>query len=87
MNHLMRELAPVTDGAWTQIDEEAARSLKLFLAARRLVDFAGPLGWDYSAVATGRIERGRRHAARLRGISPTPGAPTGRTPVTVHPRP
>jgi len=56
MNHLMRELAPVTDAAWTQIDEEAARSLKLFLAARRLVDFAGPLGWNYSAVDTGRIE-------------------------------
>ncbi len=56
MNHLMRELAPVTDAAWTQIDEEAARSLKLYLAARRLVDFAGPLGWDYSAVDTGRIE-------------------------------
>jgi uncharacterized linocin/CFP29 family protein len=56
MNHLMRELAPVTDEAWAQIDEEAARSLKLFLAARRLVDFAGPLGWDFSAVATGRID-------------------------------
>jgi uncharacterized linocin/CFP29 family protein len=56
MNHLMRELAPVTDAAWTQIDEEAARSLKLFLAARRLVDFTGPLGWDYSAADTGRIE-------------------------------
>ena len=28
MNHLMRELAPVTEDAWTQIDEEAARSIK-----------------------------------------------------------
>ena len=56
MNHLMRELAPVNDAAWAQIDEEATRSLKHFLAARRLVDFAGPLGWHHSAVATGRIE-------------------------------
>jgi uncharacterized linocin/CFP29 family protein len=56
MNHLMRELAPITDEAWTQIDEEASRSLKHFLAARRLVDFTGPLGWGYSAVDTGRIE-------------------------------
>ena len=39
MNHLMRELAPVTDAAWAQIDDEAARSLTLYLAARRLVDF------------------------------------------------
>jgi uncharacterized linocin/CFP29 family protein len=56
MNHLMRELAPVTDDAWKQIDEEASRSIKHFLAARRLVDFKGPMGWDYSAVDVGRID-------------------------------
>ena len=56
MNHLMRELAPVTDDSWNQIDDEATRSLKHFLAARRLVDFAGPLGWESSAVDVGRIE-------------------------------
>ncbi len=56
MNHLMRELAPVTDAAWAQIDGEASRSIAHFLAARRLVDFAGPLGWQLSAVATGRTD-------------------------------
>ena len=56
MNHLIRELAPITEEAWTQIDDEATRSLKHFLAARRLVDFTGPLGWDYSAVDAGRID-------------------------------
>ena len=56
MNHLIRELAPITDEAWTQIDDEASRSLKHYLAARRLVDFTGPLGWGYSAVAAGRID-------------------------------
>jgi uncharacterized linocin/CFP29 family protein len=56
MNHLMRELAPVTEDAWTQIDEEAARSIKHFVAARRLVDFEGPLGWQHSAVDVGRID-------------------------------
>jgi uncharacterized linocin/CFP29 family protein len=56
MNHLMRELAPITDEAWTQIDDEATRSLKHYLAARRLVDFSGPLGWEFSAVDAGRIE-------------------------------
>jgi uncharacterized linocin/CFP29 family protein len=56
MNHLIRELAPITEKAWAQIDDEAARSLKHFLAARRLVDFAGPLGWDHSAVDVGRVE-------------------------------
>jgi uncharacterized linocin/CFP29 family protein len=56
MNHLMRELAPVSDDAWTQIDGEATRSIKHFMAARRLVDFTGPLGWGYSAVDAGRIQ-------------------------------
>jgi uncharacterized linocin/CFP29 family protein len=56
MNHLLRELAPITDGAWEQIDDEARRSLKHYLAARRLVDFEGPLGWETSAIGLGRIE-------------------------------
>lgn len=56
MNHLNRELAPVTDAAWTQIDDEASRSLKQYLAARRLVDFEGPLGWDHSSIDLGRVE-------------------------------
>ncbi len=56
MNHLRRELAPVTGTAWSQIDDEAARSLKHFLAARRLVDFVGPLGWEHSAVDLGRVD-------------------------------
>ena len=56
MNHLHRELAPIGDDSWTQIDDEASRSLKHFLAARRLVDFTGPLGWDHSSVDVGRIE-------------------------------
>ncbi len=57
MNHLLRDLAPISDEAWDQIDEEARRSLKHYLAARRLVDFAGPLGWQTSAVDLGRVER------------------------------
>ncbi len=56
MNHLMRDLAPITETSWSQIDAEAARSLKHFLAARRLVDFAGPLGWGHSSVDGGRID-------------------------------
>jgi uncharacterized linocin/CFP29 family protein len=56
VNHLTRELAPVTDAAWAQIDAEATRSLTHFLAARRLVDFRGPLGWDHSAVDLGRVD-------------------------------
>jgi uncharacterized linocin/CFP29 family protein len=54
MNHLLRELAPVPTAAWHEIETEATRSLTHYLAARKLVDFTGPLGWDAVAVASGR---------------------------------
>ena len=56
MNHLFRDLAPISDQAWSEIESEATGALKNFLAARRLVDFTGPLGWETSAVALGTIE-------------------------------
>ena len=40
MNHLLRELAPVSGEAWGAIDEEASRTLRHFLAARKVVDRA-----------------------------------------------
>src|SRR5262245_13670904 len=54
MNDLRRELAPITSEAWEAIDDEAKKALKLILAARRIVDFTGPLGWSVSAVSLGR---------------------------------
>jgi uncharacterized linocin/CFP29 family protein len=57
MSPLLRELAPVTAEAWALIEEEAKRTLKLKLAARKLVDFSGPLGWAASAVGDGRVRR------------------------------
>jgi uncharacterized linocin/CFP29 family protein len=56
MNHLLRELAPLSDAAWAEIDEEATRTLSHFYAARKLVDFDGPLGYAASAVGLGRLE-------------------------------
>jgi len=56
MNHLLRELAPITTAGWQEIEKEATRTLKTTLAARRLVDFVGPQGWGASAVGTGRSE-------------------------------
>ena len=57
MNHLMRELAPVADDAWEEISEEASSVLRQFLAARKLVEFSGPKGWDHAAEVTGRVDR------------------------------
>ena len=57
MNFLLRDLAPIPKAAWEEIDEEARRVLKLTLAARKLVDFTGPLGWSTSAIDIGRTEQ------------------------------
>jgi uncharacterized linocin/CFP29 family protein len=56
VNHLLRELAPVSDAAWEAIEEEASRTLCHFLAARKLVDFSGPHGWEHSAETLGRVD-------------------------------
>jgi hypothetical protein len=53
MNNLHRELAPLSDAAWAQIEDEASRTLKRYLAARRVVDVIGPKGTAYAAVGTG----------------------------------
>lgn len=54
MNHLLRELAPISDRGWQLIDDEARQRLAPALAARRLVDFSGPHGWEHSATNLGR---------------------------------
>jgi uncharacterized linocin/CFP29 family protein len=56
MNHLLRDLAPVSDAGWELLDDEARERLSPSLAARRLVDFSGPHGWRRSATNLGRIE-------------------------------
>lgn len=56
MNHLLRGLAPVSEAGWQLLDEEARERLQGPLAARRMVDFSGPHGWQYSATNLGRTE-------------------------------
>ncbi len=55
MNNLHRELAPVSDAAWAQIEEETSRTLKRYLAGRRVVDLRAPGGSALSAVGTGHL--------------------------------
>jgi uncharacterized linocin/CFP29 family protein len=57
MNNLHRALAHISDAAWAQIEEEASRTLKRHLAARRVVDVDGPKGTDFSAVGTGHLRQ------------------------------
>src|ERR1700685_1552099 len=65
MNNLYRELAPISAAAWADIEEEATRTLKRYLAGRRVVDVQGPGGTALSAVGTGHL---RNIAAPKDGI-------------------
>jgi uncharacterized linocin/CFP29 family protein len=50
-----REIAPVTDAAWKEIDERAKEVLKNYLSARRVLHVNGPKGIDYTSVNEGRL--------------------------------
>jgi uncharacterized linocin/CFP29 family protein len=56
MNHLLRPLAPISDTGWGLLDDEARKRSVPALAARKLVDFSGPHGWQYSATNLGRTK-------------------------------
>lgn len=55
MNNLYRQLAPVTDAAWAQIEEEATRTFKRYIAGRRVVDVSEPGGPVTAGVSTGHL--------------------------------
>jgi uncharacterized linocin/CFP29 family protein len=46
VSHLLREQAPITEEGWRLLDTEARERLTPALAARKLIDFSGPHGWD-----------------------------------------
>jgi uncharacterized linocin/CFP29 family protein len=55
MNNLHRELAPISDAAWEQIEEETKRTLKRYLAGRRVVDVPSSEGLALPGVGTGHL--------------------------------
>jgi uncharacterized linocin/CFP29 family protein len=67
MSHLLREHAPISEESWGRIDEEARERLTPALAARKLVDFAGPKGWRHSATNLGRTARVKAPFDRVAG--------------------
>ena len=56
MNHLLRTHAPITEATWKLLDDEARQRSLPTLAARKLVDFSGPHGWEYSATNLGHVK-------------------------------
>ena len=68
MNNLYRGLAPVSDAAWAQIEEEAARTLKRHLGARRIVDVTGPKGLSLAAIGTGHTKQIQSPGEGIRAV-------------------
>lgn len=62
MHHLHQELAPISAAAWSEINDEAERSLRHFFAARKLVDVLGPLGFDASSINVGHTGKSAKVA-------------------------
>ncbi|CAM3324540.1 encapsulin [Mycobacterium frederiksbergense] len=55
MNNLYRDLAPITEAAWAEIEQEATRTFKRHIAGRRVVDVSEPGGSVTAAVSTGHL--------------------------------
>jgi uncharacterized linocin/CFP29 family protein len=74
MNNLHRELAPISEAAWAQIEQEISRTFKRYVAGRRVVDTEGPGGVALSAVGTGHLRNieasDKGVVARLREVNP-----------------
>lgn len=64
--HLTRAVAPISAAAWAQIESEAIGRLQTLLAGRKLVEFRGPFGWQYSAVDLGRTSPAEFPATEVR---------------------
>ncbi|HEV3047235.1 MAG TPA: family 1 encapsulin nanocompartment shell protein [Solirubrobacteraceae bacterium] len=67
MNHLLRSRAPISDTGWRLLDGEARERLTPALAARKLIDFSGPHGWEHSATNLGRTAP--QPSAPVEGVS------------------
>ncbi|HOA79980.1 MAG TPA: family 1 encapsulin nanocompartment shell protein [Defluviitaleaceae bacterium] len=56
MDILKRELAPLTDEAWDEIESKAKEVLENHLSARKAVHVKGPFGLEYTVLSEGRLK-------------------------------
>lgn len=56
MDILKRNLAPLSEEAWKEIDSRAQEVLSSNLSARRVLNVDGPKGWDFTVLSEGRID-------------------------------
>lgn len=57
MDFLRRELAPLTQKQWKEIDKRAKEVFSTQLHGRTIVDILGPFGWEYAAHPIGEVEK------------------------------
>lgn len=53
---LHRELAPITNKVWGEIDNRAMEVIKSYLSARKVVKVNGPFGLDFNVITEGRLD-------------------------------
>jgi uncharacterized linocin/CFP29 family protein len=56
MDILKKSLAPITDEAWSEINDQAKKVFNSILSARTFVDVNGPKGLGFQAVPLGRLD-------------------------------
>lgn len=56
MDILKRNLAPLSEEAWKEIEDQAKLTIKANLTTRSVTDISGPHGWKLGAVPTGRVQ-------------------------------
>lgn len=56
MNNLHRELAPIRNAAWADLEQEARRTFQRQVAGHRIVDVPEPGGLELYAVTTGHLD-------------------------------
>ena len=55
MNNLYRELAPITEDAWGEIETEATPTFERHIAGRRVADVSEPGGPAAAGISTGHL--------------------------------
>ncbi|PWI05247.1 bacteriocin [Streptomyces sp. NWU339] len=74
MDNLHRELAPISAAAWADLEDEARRTFKRHVAARRMVDVPEPGELELAGVGTGHLQDVEAPAegvkARIRRFQP-----------------
>lgn len=69
MNILRQNLAPISDKAWEEINEQSKEIFNSLLSARKFADVDGPKGWGFGSVTKGRVNVAKEKSNIQYGIT------------------